>query len=162
MRNCRILLFALLAFAALAPLARAAEALPAAADPVLEKRVMDLSQQLRCLVCQNQTIADSHADLAIDLRRQVREQLQQGRSDEQVVDYMVQRYGDFVRYLPPFKAITWLLWAGPALLLAAGLLLLARQLHRRPAADDAGDGAVREAALARAALLLQPHSSIED
>ncbi|MES2149438.1 MAG: cytochrome c-type biogenesis protein [Pseudomonadota bacterium] len=117
----------------LAP-ACAAEAQPVAPDPVLEKRVMALSEELRCLVCQNQTIADSHAELAIDLRNQVREQLAAGRSEQQVTDYMVQRYGDFVLYRPPVKGLTWLLWFGPFALLAGGLLLLLQKLRRPRAA----------------------------
>ncbi len=128
----------------------AAEAPPVAADPVLERRVLSLSEQLRCLVCQNQTIAESHAELAIDLRNQVREQLAQGSSEQQVIDYMVARYGDFVMYRPPFKPMTWLLWWGPALLLAAGLGGLALQLHRRAATEPE----LSPAELARAAALL--------
>jgi cytochrome c-type biogenesis protein CcmH/NrfF len=91
----------------------AADAPDVAADPALEMRVNALSAELRCLVCQNQTIADSHAELAIDLKNQVREQLSAGRSERQVIDYMTQRYGDFVLYRPPLKATTVLLWAGP-------------------------------------------------
>jgi cytochrome c-type biogenesis protein CcmH/NrfF len=98
----------------------AKEAESITADPALEARVMKLSEELRCLVCQNQTIADSNAGLAIDLRNQVREQLRQGRTDKDVIDYMVQRYGDFVLYRPPLKTSTWLLWAGPFLLLLGG------------------------------------------
>ena len=105
-----LLLAALLSFGAVAK-----EAAPAAADPVLEARVQRVTAELRCLVCQNQTIADSHSGLADDLRREVREQLQRGASDEQVVQFMTDRYGDFVRYRPAFKATTALLWAGPAL-----------------------------------------------
>ena len=112
------------------PLA-AKEALPAAADPALEARVQAVAAELRCLVCQNQTIADSTSDLANDLRREVREQLQRGVSDEQVVQYMTDRYGDFVRYRPPFKANTALLWLGPAALLVVGLAALAMVLRRR-------------------------------
>lgn len=130
--------------------AQAAEAPPVAADPVLEQRVLSLSEQLRCLVCQNQTIAESHAELAIDLRNQVREQLAQGSSEQQVIDYMVARYGDFVMYRPPFKPMTWLLWWGPALLLAAGLGGLALQLHRRAASESE----LSPAEQARAAALL--------
>jgi cytochrome c-type biogenesis protein CcmH len=117
---------------------------------VLEKRVMALSEELRCLVCQNQTIAESHAELAIDLRNQVREQLAAGRSEQQVTDYMVQRYGDFVLYRPPVKRLTWLLWGGPFGLLAAGLALLFVRLRgRRDVAE-----AVPQDQLARAAALL--------
>ena len=83
--------------------ATAKEAASAAADPVLEARMVAIAAELRCLVCQNQTIADSHADLAVDLRQQVRELLQQGQTDQQIFNYMTARYGDFVLYRPPFK-----------------------------------------------------------
>ena len=112
-------------------LAVAGEAPPAVADPVLEAKVQSLSEVLRCLVCQNQTLADSHADLAIDLKNQVREMLSQGKTEEQVIDYMVERYGDFVLYRPPLKNTTWLLWAAPFLLLFGGLLGLFWLLKRR-------------------------------
>ena len=111
--------------------AHAKEAVPEAADPALEERMVRVTSELRCLVCQNQTIADSHADLAVDLRRQVREQLQAGRTDAEIIDYMTARYGDFVLYRPPFKATTALLWLGPALMLGGGLLALAIVLRRR-------------------------------
>jgi cytochrome c-type biogenesis protein CcmH len=91
------------------------EAVPTEQDRVQQKRAVELEEQLRCLVCQNQTIADSNAELAQDLRRQVREQIAQGRSDAEIVDFMVQRYGDFVLYRPPLKAVTLLLWFGPLL-----------------------------------------------
>jgi cytochrome c-type biogenesis protein CcmH len=100
----------------------AGEAAPAAEDPVLEKRVMAISAELRCLVCQNQTIADSHAELAVDLRNQVREMLRKGQSQEEIVAYMTARYGDFVLYRPPLKESTAMLWFGPALLLLGGLV----------------------------------------
>jgi cytochrome c-type biogenesis protein CcmH len=129
-------LAAALGFAALAP-ASAREAAPATADPALEAHVMRLSSELRCLVCQNETIAASHAELAVDLRNQVREMLQQGRSDAEVMAYMTDRYGDFVLYRPPLKSTTWLLWFGPALLLLGGLLTLVIILRRRSRmADD--------------------------
>jgi len=109
----------------------------AESDALLEQRVTALSEQLRCLVCQNQTIADSHAELAIDLRKQVREQLASGRSESEVAQYMVQRYGDFVLYKPPVKRQTWLLWFGPFVLLGAGVLVLLRRLRQaRGAADE--------------------------
>ena len=111
--------------------ARAGEAPQLAADPALEARVMELTSELRCLVCQNQTIADSHADLAIDLRNQVREMLRRGDSREQVLEYMTARYGDFVLYRPPLKQSTMLLWFGPALLLVGGLAVLVVVLRRR-------------------------------
>jgi len=107
------------------------EAAPAVADPVLEARMLSITSELRCLVCQNQTIADSHAELADDLRRQVREMLVRGDTDQQIIDYMTARYGDFVLYRPPVKATTWLLWFGPGLLLVGGLAALALVLRQR-------------------------------
>ena len=119
------------------PLAAGAkEAAPASDDPVLEARVMRIAAELRCLVCQNQTIADSHADLAQDLRQQVREMLQKGQSDAQIIDYMTQRYGDFVLYRPPVKSTTALLWYGPAVLMLGGLGVLAVVLRRRSKLPD--------------------------
>ena len=112
-------------------LCAAREAPSAAGDPVLEKRVVKLTSELRCLVCQNQSLADSHADLAIDLKNQVRSQMQAGKSDAEIRDYMVARYGDFVLYDPPFKPSTLLLWAGPFVLLLIGLLGLAAYLRSR-------------------------------
>jgi cytochrome c-type biogenesis protein CcmH len=112
---------------------------------------MALSNELRCLVCQNQTIADSSAPLAEDLRNQVREKMRQGASDSEIIDYMVARYGDFVLYRPPFKLTTVLLWFGPLLLLAAGAaVLLRRVLRRRPP----GDAEMTAAQRTRAAELL--------
>lgn len=115
---------------------QAGEAAPAADDPVLEAQVKRITSELRCLVCQNQTIADSHADLAVDLRRQVREMLQKGQSEQQVIDYMTARYGDFVLYRPPFKGSTALLWVGPPILLLGGLVLLVAVLRRRARLPD--------------------------
>ncbi len=130
----RVLSFLLLAATAAWTLAK--EAAPAAADPVLEQRVTALASELRCLVCQNQTLADSNAPLAEDLRKQVREKMRQGASDSEIVDYMVARYGDFVLYRPPLKLTTALLWFGPLLLLAGGfVVMLRRVLRRRPAQD---------------------------
>lgn len=131
----------LIAAIALAALCAVAHAAPDTAPPAaaLEAHVTRLTQELRCLVCQNQTIADSTADLALDLKQQVREQLAQGRSDQQVIDFMVQRYGDFVLYRPPVKRATWLLWFGPALLLVGGLGLLLNRI-RRQARGDANPG----------------------
>jgi cytochrome c-type biogenesis protein CcmH len=129
------LAFALLAFLA-APLA-AKEAAPAAADPALEKRVMTLAEELRCLVCQNQTLAESNAPLAEDLRNQLREKMREGKSDKEVVDFLVERYGDFVLYRPPLKGTTVLLWFGPLLLLVAGFAALLRRVQRRRKLADA-------------------------
>ena len=111
--------------------ARAGEAATAAEDPALEARLVEVTSELRCLVCQNQTIADSHADLAVDLRNQVREMLRSGQSEAQIIDYMTARYGDFVRYRPPVKGITLLLWFGPPALLGGGLAGLWWVLRRR-------------------------------
>ena len=132
----------LLAALVAAPVA-AKEAAPAAADPALEKRVMALAEELRCLVCQNQTLAESNAPLAEDLRNQLRERMREGKSDKEVVDFLVERYGDFVLYRPPLKGTTVLLWFGPLLLLAIGFAVLLRRVHVRrrlteaaPPADD--------------------------
>ncbi len=111
--------------------ANAQEAKPMAEDPELEKRVMKLSQELRCLVCQNETLADSQADLAVDLRNQVREQMRAGKSDKEILAFLTERYGDFVLYNPPVKPSTYLLWFGPFLLLMAGLALLYRYVRQR-------------------------------
>ncbi len=102
----------------------ARQAQPMSADPALEARVLKVAEELRCLVCQNETIAASHADLAVDLRKQIRVKLSQGQSERQILDFMVERYGDFVLYRPRLSASTVLLWAGPFVLLltAAGVL----------------------------------------
>lgn len=113
------------------PWAVAGEAQPVVDDPVLEKRVMALSAELRCLVCQNQSLADSHAELAQDLRREVRDLMKSGKSDSEVVDYLVARYGDFVRYRPPMNSATALLWFGPLILIVGGAIVLLITLSRR-------------------------------
>ncbi|MDD5325812.1 MAG: cytochrome c-type biogenesis protein CcmH [Polaromonas sp.] len=115
---------------------QAREAESASANPELEARMMAVASGLRCLVCQNQTIADSHADLAVDLRQQIREMLARGQNERQILDYMTQRYGDFVLYRPPFKAITALLWIGPAALLVLALGGLVVVLRRRQRLGD--------------------------
>lgn len=109
----------------------AEEAAPLAADPVAEKRLLELSNELRCLVCQNQTIADSNAELAVDLRREIRGMIQAGKTNPEIIDFMVVRYGDFVLYRPPVKGITLLLWGGPVGLMLLGLFMLLRYLRRR-------------------------------
>jgi cytochrome c-type biogenesis protein CcmH len=109
----------------------AADAAPATSNPALEAQVMAIAVELRCLVCQNQTIADSHADLAVDLRREIRTMLEKGQSQRQILDFMTERYGDFVLYRPPVKSTTLLLWVGPALLLVGGVGTLALVLRRR-------------------------------
>ena len=102
-------------------------------DPVAQRRLVDLSAQLRCLVCQNQSIAESNAELAVDLRNQINEQIKAGKSDREIVDFMVTRYGDFVLYRPPFKTTTALLWIGPIALLLLAVLVFYRTLVSRRA-----------------------------
>lgn len=111
--------------------ALAGEAAPLADDPVLEARVMRLAEGLRCVVCQNETLADSQAELAVDLRQQIRQRLARGEADTQVVDFLVARYGEFVRYRPAFSPLTALLWAGPFGLLLLAMLAMVRQIRRR-------------------------------
>lgn len=122
-----VLLFGLL----LAVAAVAKEAAPVAEDPALEKRAMALAEELRCLVCQNQSLADSHAELAVDLKNQIREKMKAGMGEKQIIDYMVARYGDFVLYRPPVKATTLPLWIGPFVVLVAALAGLFYYLRRR-------------------------------
>lgn len=107
------------------------EATPTAFDPVAHQRVVEVSEQLRCLVCQNQSIADSNAELAVDLRNQVIEQVKAGKTNQEIVDYMVERYGDFVLYKPRFQANTIILWLGPVALFAVGLIAFFVNLRRR-------------------------------
>jgi len=127
MRACRPLAAWLLALCLAAGVLAPAAAVD---DAALDARAHALAQQLRCVVCQNQTLADSNADLAVDLRRQIRQQLAAGASDQSVKDYLVQRYGDFVLYQPPLKPLTWLLWFGPLLLLAGVVAMLVRARRR--------------------------------
>ena len=134
----RVVIAVLVALVALVA-ATSAPAQPAAttsADLASEARVMAIAAELRCLVCQNQTIADSDAGLARDLRKIIREMLAAGRSEREVLDFMAQRYGDFVLYRPPLKPTTWLLWAGPALMAALGALALGITLRRRQRLPD--------------------------
>lgn len=112
-------------------LASAREAQPLAENPLTEARVLAMANELRCLVCQNQTLADSHSDLAGDLRREMRGMVEKGMSDQEIVAYMVSRYGDFVLYRPPLKATTLALWFGPFVLLAVGGTVLLRNLKAR-------------------------------
>jgi cytochrome c-type biogenesis protein CcmH len=119
-------------------------------DPGLERRVTNLAHELRCLVCQNQTLADSNAPLAVDLRNQIREQLKAGKNEREITDFMVQRYGDFVLYRPPFKAGTVALWLGPFALLALGAWLWYRRLRKREPRPP-----LSEAERGRAAKLLE-------
>ena len=107
------------------------EAAPLADDPKLEARLVDISQELRCLVCQNESLASSHAELADDLRREVRDLIRQGKSDQEIKDFLVARYGDFVLYRPEVKPLTWVLWFGPFLLLLVAAVFLGVYLRQR-------------------------------
>lgn len=109
----------------------AKDAQPSAADPVLEDRVMNLARELRCLVCQNETLADSRADLAIELRNEIREQMKAGKSDKEIIGFMTERYGKFILFRPPVDPTTYLLWFGPFVLLLGGLLFLFRYVKKR-------------------------------
>lgn len=125
---------------AFVPAARAIDAQQAFQDPALQQRYETLNRELRCLVCQNQTIADSNATLAVDLRREVKEMIAAGKSDDEIRAFMTQRYGDFVLYSPPLTARTYLLWAAPALLLAIALFsvfAIVRKRARQPIDLDA-------------------------
>ena len=126
MRQLLILLFCLLPV-----YTYAGEAKDLADDPVLEKRMIGLAENLRCLVCQNESLASSRSGLAEDLRREVREQMKQGKTDQQIIDYLVSKYGDFVLFDPPMKRYTLLLWYGPFALLLIGLTGLGIQLRKR-------------------------------
>ena len=146
-------LFALLlAFAACMP-ASAKEATPLADDPVLEQRLIAISEEMRCLVCQNESLAGSRADLAQDLRRELRTLIRQGRSDAEIKEFMVSRYGDFVLYRPPVKPTTWLLWIGPFVLMVAGVVVLLVYLRRRDRA--LGDEELTGEEIRRAQALLK-------
>lgn len=114
-----------------------AEAAPAEFDPEANPRVYEISRQLRCLVCANETIAESNAQLAVDLRREVAAQVKAGKTDDQIIEFMVDRYGDYVLFKPPFKAKTWLLWLGPAVFLLLALWAMARVVRTRRAAAEA-------------------------
>ena len=109
----------------------AKDAAPLAEDPVMEQRLISISEEMRCLVCQNESLAGSRSDLANDLRREIRKLIQEGKSDDQIRTFMVERYGDFVLYRPPVKPITWLLWIGPFIILVIGIAGLLMYLRRR-------------------------------
>ena len=154
----RWLLAALLCVMPLVAMAK--EAAPLADDPALEQRVMKLSSELRCLVCQNQSLADSHADLAIDLRNQVRDQMRAGKSDAEIKDWLTQRYGDFVLYRTPLKSGTWLLWFGPFLLLIGGVAGLLLYMKRRRALVASSELTPQEHARVQALLAAGEGASI--
>ncbi len=107
------------------------EAVPLAEDPVVEQRLITISEEMRCLVCQNESLAGSRSDLAQDLRREIRGLIKEGKSDAEIRTFMVERYGDFVLYRPPVKPITWLLWLGPFALMIAGIAALLVYLRKR-------------------------------
>jgi len=107
------------------------EATPLADDPVTEQRLISISEEMRCLVCQNESLAGSRSELANDLRREIRILIKEGKSDDQIRNFMVERYGDFVLYRPPVKPVTWLLWIGPFVILAIGIVGLLRYLRGR-------------------------------
>ena len=131
-----------------------------APDPALDARLRKLESELRCLVCQNQTLADSDASLAGDLRREVRALAAAGKSDTEIKDYLVARYGDFILYNPPVKSLTWLLWFGPLLLLVAGgfiWLVIVRRRRGKGGDDDdgsSGGDALRDETIAKAKQML--------
>jgi len=163
MKPCRIkhgLLSILLAFslpvlandATSVPADALKEARPIADDPVIEQRMVNLADDLRCLVCQNESLAGSHAELAEDLRREIRSQMKAGKNDKEVIEYLTTRYGDFVLYRPPFKPVTYLLWLGPLLFLGIGGAAWVMTLRRRRAVQAVP---VDEKKLAAAAQLLE-------
>lgn len=136
---------------ALSLVAHAGEAQPNAEDPVIEQRLIKMAEDLRCLVCQNESLAGSRAELAEDLRREIREQMKAGKSDQEVIAYLTERYGDFVLYRPPFKPVTYLLWLGPLLFLGVGAGIWYSTLKKRRAIEAIP---VDEKQLAAAAQLL--------
>ncbi|WP_128112598.1 cytochrome c-type biogenesis protein CcmH [Polynucleobacter necessarius] len=125
----RLLLIALCAFSL--SISYAKDAAPLADDPLTEQRLISISEEMRCLVCQNESLAGSRSDLANDLRREIRILIKEGKSDDQIRTFMVERYGDFVLYRPPIKPITWLLWIGPFVILLIGIVGLLGYLRRR-------------------------------
>jgi cytochrome c-type biogenesis protein CcmH len=134
------LMAALLAFAA-----QAKEAVPMADDEAVEQRLIGIAEELRCLVCQNESLAGSHAELAQDLRREIRSLIRQGKTDPEVMEFLVSRYGDFVRYRPPLKPTTWLLWGGPFIFTVAGVggLIFFLSRRRSAAPELSSDDAAR-------------------
>ena len=135
----------------------AGEALPLAEDPVVEQRLIAISEELRCLVCQNESLAGSRADLALDLRREIRSQIKANKTDQEIMEFMVSRYGDFVRYRPPVKPITLLLWFGPFLLLIGAIVVLVRMVRSNQ--RNATPAALNPDQRAKAQALLQDTES---
>jgi cytochrome c-type biogenesis protein CcmH len=126
-----LLVLSTIALACATNITFAKDAAPLADDPVTEQRLIAISEEMRCLVCQNESLAGSRSDLANDLRREIRVLINEGKTDEQIRNFMVERYGDFVLYRPPVKPITWLLWIGPFVILLAGIIGLMVYLRRR-------------------------------
>jgi cytochrome c-type biogenesis protein CcmH len=126
----------LIGFLAVAPAVHAIDTQPAFDDPALQQRYERINRELRCLVCQNQTIADSNATLATDLRREVRELIAAGRTDDEIREFMIERYGDFVLYRPRMTATNFLLWGAPVILLAIGAIAVVRVVRRRSKEAD--------------------------
>jgi cytochrome c-type biogenesis protein CcmH len=151
MKRLLVLLLAALA----CTLALAKEAAPLAEDPVVEQRLIAISEEMRCLVCQNESLAGSRAELAQDLRRELRELIRAGKTDAEIKEFMVSRYGDFVLYRPPVKPTTWLLWAGPFVLMIGGVIALLVYLRRRGQAVAGGDAALSDDDRRRVQALLQ-------
>ncbi len=131
------------------------EAVPVAEDPELEKRLVKLAENLRCLVCQNESLAGSRADFANDLRREIREQMKMNKSDEEIIEFLVARYGDFVLYNPPLKSTTWLLWFGPFVLFLGGGSALFLYLKRRRTRIKEKESPLTESQRLRAESLIQ-------
>jgi cytochrome c-type biogenesis protein CcmH len=127
----RLFFMSVLLVCVLSPLALAKDAQPVGEDPAIEQRLAKLSQELRCLVCQNETLADSRAGLAEDLRREIREQMKAGKSDKEIIAFLTERYGQFILYKPRVTPVTYLLWFGPFLLLLTGLAVLFLYIKRR-------------------------------
>lgn len=125
----RVVAWVLLALALASGWAK--EAAPLADDPAVEQRLVAISEELRCLVCQNESLAGSRADLAVDLRRELRTLIRAGRTDAEIREFMVSRYGDFVLYRPQVKPLTWVLWVGPFVLMIAGVVALLAYLRQR-------------------------------
>jgi cytochrome c-type biogenesis protein CcmH len=125
----KIFTFICLVFVCLVPYAN--EAIPLAEDPAVEQRLVTISEEMRCLVCQNESLSGSRSELAQDLRREIRDLIKQGKTDVEIRTFMVDRYGDFILYRPPVKPITWLLWVGPFLLMLGGVVGLLIYLRRR-------------------------------
>lgn len=144
------LLFAL--FLACTSWARADTATDLAEDPAVEQRLVHISEELRCLVCQNESLAGSRADLAMDLRREIRGLIKAGKSDADILQFMVERYGDFVLYRPPVKPVTWALWFGPVALLLGALWILLRLIRRQRSTTASPELSAQEQARARALL----------